>query len=126
LFVESIIEKREEHLLEKTGEPASPWVKYCRSARSDAEYSACQQSIERKAACFIANSVIIALGRRTWENERLARKFEKTGNCYRNAVVRQLSFDSTSESLWSHAGAVYDYIDTSDLIASQDEVDGCH
>jgi hypothetical protein len=64
--------------------------------------------------------VIIALGRRAWENERLARKFEKAGNCYRNDS-RQLSFDSTSERLWSYAGAVYDYIDTSDLIASQNE-----
>jgi hypothetical protein len=125
LLVESVVEQREDYLGERTLESASTWVKFCRSGRTGCGVFGLVAIDRAESSLFYYLQRDCSFGKVDKDhNENLARKFEKAGFCYVNALRRQISSDSNNVRLWSYAGAVYDYVDAAKLKTLQgDEED---
>jgi hypothetical protein len=125
LLVESIVEQREDYLGERTLESASTWVKFCRNAQTGCGVFGLLAIDRAESSLFYYLQRDCSFGKVDKDrNENLARKFEKAGFCYVNALRRQISSDSNNVRLWSYAGAVYDYVDAAKLKTLQgDEED---
>jgi hypothetical protein len=125
LLVESVVEQREDYLGERTLESASTWVKFCRNAQTGCGVFGLLAIDRAESSLFYYLQRDCSFGKVDKDhNENLARKFEKAGFCYVNALRRQISSDSNNVRLWSYAGAVYDYVDAAKLKALEgDEED---
>jgi hypothetical protein len=125
LLVESVVEQREDYLGERTLESASTWVKFCRNAQTGCGVFGLVAIDRAESSLFYYLQRDCSFGKVDKDrNENLARKFEKAGFCYVNALRRQISSDSNNVRLWSYAGAVYDYVDAAKLKTLQgDEED---
>jgi hypothetical protein len=125
LLVESVVEQREDYLGERTLESVSTWVKFCRNAQTGCGVFGLVAIDRAESSLFYYLQRDCSFGKVDKDhNENLARKFEKAGFCYVNALRRQISSDPNNVRLWSYAGAVYDYVDAAKLKTLQgDEED---
>jgi hypothetical protein len=122
LVAESAIQQWAEHAGGDTVDASASWVRICRNAQTVCGVFgllAIDRAESRLYYCLQRDCSFVEIDK--VNNKHLAQKFEKSGRCYVNALLCQLSQDTDHLALWTYSGAVYDCIEAVKLAAQLDE-----
>jgi hypothetical protein len=122
LAAESAIQQWAEHAGGDTVDASASWVRICRNAQTVCGVFgllAIDRAESKLFYCLQRDCSFVEIDK--VNNKHLAHKFEKSGRCYVNALLCQLSQDTDHLALWTYSGAVYDCIEAVKLAAQLDE-----
>jgi hypothetical protein len=122
LVAESAIQQWAEHAGGDTVDASASWVRICRNAQTVCGVFgllAIDRAESRLYYCLQRDCSFVEIDK--VNNKHLAHKFEKSGRCYVNALLCQLSQDTDHLALWTYSGAVYDCIEAVKLAAQVDD-----